>query len=58
MRDRALLMGETLQRITGGTDWTRAVGMLTHKEGVEAFRSAPAETRSSPRPVPAGRQTR
>jgi predicted TIM-barrel fold metal-dependent hydrolase len=25
-------------RCLWGTDWTRAVGMLTYKEGVEAFR--------------------
>src|SRR5215472_8159523 len=26
------------ERLMWGTDWTRAVGMLTYKEGVEAFR--------------------
>jgi hypothetical protein len=25
-------------RCMWGTDWTRAVGLLTYKEGVEAFR--------------------
>jgi predicted TIM-barrel fold metal-dependent hydrolase len=29
-----------VNRCMWGTDWTRAVGLLTYKEGVEAFRVA------------------
>jgi L-fuconolactonase len=29
-------------RCMWGTDWTRAVGMLTYEQGVEAFRDAKA----------------